>query len=421
MTVLEARDRVGGRVEQVELPDGRRVQLGGEVVGNGHTAYLGLVAELGLTLVPSYVAEPGEITRQVPGSVDVGDWPSWYHGRRPRVLREGRGRARQGGARDRPRRPVLAHPELRPARPAQRRRLAARGRRDARPCCGSRSSSTLEPRRRVDRAHSMFAYARKIAVGGGTGCLRLRGVGEPAGRRGVGHGRAEDGRRAARRTPVDAGRRRSRSTASGVRGARPHDGEALRRRRRGARRARPARRATSTITGVSEARLTSLRRQRHAWAAKFVAAYDEPFWRATRAERAVGVRGRDRLDLAAAGGRAVRAGAARALRRVRRQPTRGRAPARRWRRSPALYGPSATSAARRPGPGCGAPTRGRRATSRTGGPATWRRSGRCTAPTSRRSTSAAPTSGSPATWRARSAPGGPRPQRAALTPRRGST
>ena len=29
------------------------------------------------------------------------------------------------------------------------------------------------------------------------------------------------------------------------------------------------------------ARLTSLRRQRHAWAAKFVAAYDEPFWRDT--------------------------------------------------------------------------------------------------------------------------------------------
>jgi len=35
------------------------------------------------------------------------------------------------------------------------------------------------------------------------------------------------------------------------------------------------------ITGVSEARLASLRRQRHAWAAKFVAAYDEPFWRTT--------------------------------------------------------------------------------------------------------------------------------------------
>jgi monoamine oxidase len=33
------------------------------------------------------------------------------------------------------------------------------------------------------------------------------------------------------------------------------------------------------IEGVSDARLTSLRRQRHAWAAKFVAAYDAPFWR----------------------------------------------------------------------------------------------------------------------------------------------
>ena len=33
------------------------------------------------------------------------------------------------------------------------------------------------------------------------------------------------------------------------------------------------------ITGVSDERLTSLRRQRHAWAAKFVAAYDRPFWR----------------------------------------------------------------------------------------------------------------------------------------------
>ncbi len=77
VTVLEARPRVGGRVEQVELADGRLVQLGGEVVGNAHTSYLGLVEELGLTLTSSYVAEPGEITRQVPGSVDVGEWPSW--------------------------------------------------------------------------------------------------------------------------------------------------------------------------------------------------------------------------------------------------------------------------------------------------------------------------------------------------------
>jgi putrescine oxidase len=62
VVVLEARERPGGRVEQAALPDGRVVQMGGEVVGDFHTAYLTLVGELGLTLRPSYVAEPGEIT-----------------------------------------------------------------------------------------------------------------------------------------------------------------------------------------------------------------------------------------------------------------------------------------------------------------------------------------------------------------------
>ncbi|MEY9910010.1 monoamine oxidase [Catenulispora sp. MAP12-49] len=76
--VLEARDRVGGRVEQAVLDDGRIVQLGGEVVGRAHTAYLGLVAELGLTLVPSYVAEPGIIARATPEGVSAGDPPHWF-------------------------------------------------------------------------------------------------------------------------------------------------------------------------------------------------------------------------------------------------------------------------------------------------------------------------------------------------------
>src|SRR6476660_3113379 len=76
--VLEARDRVGGRVEQATLHDGRLVQLGGEVVGRGHTSYLGLVAELGLTTVPSYVAEPGEIVRATPEAVSVGDRPGGF-------------------------------------------------------------------------------------------------------------------------------------------------------------------------------------------------------------------------------------------------------------------------------------------------------------------------------------------------------
>lgn len=62
VTVLEARDRVGGRVEQVAVDAGRPVQLGGEVVGPVHTAYLQLVDELGLTLEPSYLALEGATT-----------------------------------------------------------------------------------------------------------------------------------------------------------------------------------------------------------------------------------------------------------------------------------------------------------------------------------------------------------------------
>ena len=36
--VLEARGRPGGRVEQATLPDGRLVQLGGELIGGFHTS-----------------------------------------------------------------------------------------------------------------------------------------------------------------------------------------------------------------------------------------------------------------------------------------------------------------------------------------------------------------------------------------------
>lgn len=60
--VLEARDRVGGRVEQVAVDEERPVQLGGELIGQAHTAYLGLVEELGLTLDPTYTAVNGATT-----------------------------------------------------------------------------------------------------------------------------------------------------------------------------------------------------------------------------------------------------------------------------------------------------------------------------------------------------------------------
>ena len=73
VTVLEARARVGGRVEQLPLDGGRPVQLGGEVVGTVHTSYLGLVEELGLTLEPSYMAVPGETTYDLFEGVERGD------------------------------------------------------------------------------------------------------------------------------------------------------------------------------------------------------------------------------------------------------------------------------------------------------------------------------------------------------------
>ena len=60
--VLEARDRVGGRVEQVSVDEGRPVQLGGELIGAAHTAYLGLVEELSLTLTSTYTAVEGATT-----------------------------------------------------------------------------------------------------------------------------------------------------------------------------------------------------------------------------------------------------------------------------------------------------------------------------------------------------------------------
>jgi len=76
--VLEARDRPGGRVEQALLDDGRAVQLGGEVVGSFHTAYLQLAAELELDLEPSYVAEAGAMSWDLVEGPGQGEWPPFF-------------------------------------------------------------------------------------------------------------------------------------------------------------------------------------------------------------------------------------------------------------------------------------------------------------------------------------------------------
>jgi monoamine oxidase len=274
VTVLEARGRVGGRVEQVELPDGRLVQLGGEVVGSAHTSYLRLVEELGLTLTASYVAEPGELTRQIPKTLSIGDWPSWYAERDRASHQEVEALLEKLVSSIDPADP-FAHPELH---------------RLDRLSVGDflrEAGATAAVLRAMDLVHlslsdgsierqSMFAYARKQAVGGGTAAYDVtewesQRVAE--GSATVALRMAEALRDLRLSTPVrsiDIDPRGSVVTA--------HDGEALR--CDAVVLAVPAGPARDVdITGVSEARLTSLRRQRHAWAAKFVAAYDEPFWR----------------------------------------------------------------------------------------------------------------------------------------------
>ena len=77
VVVLEARARAGGRVEQTRTADGRLVQLGGEVIGEFHVAYRELVAELGLTIVPSFTDIPGEATWLLADGVHLGEDMPW--------------------------------------------------------------------------------------------------------------------------------------------------------------------------------------------------------------------------------------------------------------------------------------------------------------------------------------------------------
>ena len=99
--VLEARERPGGRVEAVTLPDGRVVQAGGEVFGDEHAFYRALVAELGLTVERSYIADPGEMSWGLNEGVFVGDEIPWMtdeeredaRADRPRICRPSRRRS----------------------------------------------------------------------------------------------------------------------------------------------------------------------------------------------------------------------------------------------------------------------------------------------------------------------------------------
>lgn len=274
VTVLEARPRVGGRVEQVELADGRRVQLGGEVVGNAHTSYLGLVAELGLTLTASYVAEPGEVTRQVPDSVDVGEWPSWCT-EADRASAEEVEAALATVVRGIDPDDPWSSPDLdRLDRTSVGDWLRGV---DASPAVMrlwemfqlSMSDGSIE-------RTSMFAHVRQLRAGGSTGSYdyeQWENLRVAEGSATVALTMAAALRDVRLSTPVRAMSIGSRGCTVTTRAGEQLRADAVVL----AVPSGPAR--DIAIEGVSDERLRSLRRQRHAWAAKFVAAYDRPFWR----------------------------------------------------------------------------------------------------------------------------------------------
>ena len=148
---------------------------------------------------------------------------------------------------------------------------------------------------------SLLSELRKVAAAGAQRLLRRRGVGGAARRRGLGDGRAADGGGARGRIRLGAAVTRVDVAPAGL------HGDARRRRapRRGGRRLRAAGRAAaarSRSSGVSDERLRSLDRQRHALAAKVVA--PTPLGLGTRrGQNGVAVRrGPARLDLAAGEG-----------------------------------------------------------------------------------------------------------------------
>ncbi|MFE5482238.1 flavin monoamine oxidase family protein [Streptomyces sp. NPDC056527] len=274
--VVEARDRVGGRVEQAALPDGRLVQLGGEVVGRAHTAYTALAEELGLTLVPSYVAEPGDLVRATAEGISAGDPPHWFgpgddacHEKVTAAFS-----ALAGGVDpDDP----WGHPDARAldrlsvgdwlrgqgATPAVV-RLWEIGQLALADGSYERTSSLAALRKHAavpGPGHYDYEAWEGLRVAEGSATVALRMAAELDGRVRTG-------------APVEAVavRRPGGCTVRLAGGETLTAGAVV-----SALPVGPLR--SVAVTGVTDERLASLHRQRHALAAKFTAAYDRPFWR----------------------------------------------------------------------------------------------------------------------------------------------
>jgi monoamine oxidase len=276
VVVLEARERVGGRVEAATLADGRRVQLGGEVIGHAHVAYRELVGELGLTLEPSYINDPGEISWGLQDGVHVGDDIPWMTGaERADLARVDAEFERLAATVD----PVApwAHPDARRLDDSSvgdwLRSLNATPAVHRRHTLASLSLSCDGPERT-----SLLAELRKHALLPGEAFYDLAAW---EGLRCAEGSAAVVQRMAAElsdRVRLDAPVVAIAVTATGV-AVTLADGEAIR--AEAVICAIPAGPLRAVrITGLSDARLESLRAQRQALAAKVVAAYEQPFWQA---------------------------------------------------------------------------------------------------------------------------------------------
>jgi monoamine oxidase len=277
VVVLEARERPGGRVEAVALPDGRTVQAGGEVFGREHVSYRELVTELGLEIEVSYVAEPGQMSWGLAEGVYIGDDAPWMTDREradaERLDREFSRLAATVDPDDPWRHPDAARLDrlslgawLREqgALPAVLRRheLASL----SLSCDGPDRTSLLADLRKHSTLAGEGFYDLELweglRVAQGSAAVALRMAGELGPRLRFG----------AVVTGIDiAAGGVSVTLADGER----IDAEAV----VCAIPAGPLR--AVTITGLSAPRLASLRAQRHALAAKVVVAYDEPFWHRT--------------------------------------------------------------------------------------------------------------------------------------------
>jgi monoamine oxidase len=274
VVVLEARGRPGGRVEQTQMPDGRLVQLGGEVVGPFQTAYHGLVEELGLTIEPAFPSVPGEDTYVLAEGRFVGDGFPWMtdedRASYAAVEEEFRALTRTVDPDD-----PWSHPEA-----DRLDRLSIgdwmRDRDAARNAVRARDLFALALSSESIERTSLLSELRKQAVAGATGfyeyesweCERVAEGSATVALRMAN----ELGHRVRYATPVD----RIRVSASGCvvtasNGERFEAAAVV-----SALPVGPLR--DVQLEGVSDQRLGSLRRQRHALAAKVVFAYPSSFW-----------------------------------------------------------------------------------------------------------------------------------------------